>query len=436
VGSAIMGAKNAHHPLGASGAPRWIRCTGSVRLALAIPEKGSTHSADIGTLAHEGAARTLVSALEHVRRGANAPLPSHHEALHLLPEEAIPASLDPEMRDAIREYVLGCRDPGWIGRALEAEPGTEVRLVAEWVELPVDLPIIQDIEQVGSTADHVAVWAMLRPSGQDLYALVVTDLKYGVGVPVQAQGNEQVRLYLGGALRQVEVYYPIDVVIGVVHQVRLGPKSHEVLSLAELQAFLDMADEKARQALTDNAPLVPGEKQCRFCPAKAECPALAEFVRAAVAADFERADRLQDEGRTAWSAADVQRYSVEELGAAKGYVGLVQMWANAVNDEVRDLLIEGVEIPGWRLAEGRSIRCWTSQDLAEAALVTAGLSNSDIWQSTLISPAKAEAALGKKRFSTLVPLVNKPHGPPTVVPEDDPRKPYSRVATAADFDSD
>jgi len=43
---------DAHHPLGASGASRWLACPGSVRLSADLPDPGSAY-AEEGTLAHQ-----------------------------------------------------------------------------------------------------------------------------------------------------------------------------------------------------------------------------------------------------------------------------------------------------------------------------------------------------------------------------------------------
>lgn len=409
----------AHHPLGFSAAHRWMPCSGSVALSAQYPDKAGDEAAE-GTQAHD-----LAEAL--LRRKET---------------EWAPA----DMVDFVREYTEGVRDPDWLRHMLGLPADTRVELVKEWVEERVSLPLLAgaaspegDLGEVFSTLDHAAVWAIWDRAGDQWptrFVLVVSDLKYGMGVPVEAKDNPQTRLYLAGMGQIADLYYPISRYVGVIYQPRLESRTFEVLDAAELDAFVALASDRALATLAPHAPLVPGEKQCRWCKAKADCPARAAYTRAALAADFAALDALE-EGTAGIGAPDPADFDPEELGRALRAVPLVKQWVSAVETAALERLKEGEPVPGWKLVEGRSNRRWASTDLAEARLLGAGLGMDDVWERELISPAKAEKALGKKVFKAadLGELIDKPRGSATLAPEDDPRPPYHAVATAADFDA-
>ena len=89
------------------------------------------------------------------------------------------------------------------------------------------------------------------------------------------------------------------------------------------------------------AALVPGEKQCRFCKAKATCPALREEVTSisgpATAADF------------AAFVPDVPDAETGDnyLSIAMSKVDMVEGWCKAVRAETERRLLAGQTVDGW-----------------------------------------------------------------------------------------
>ena len=99
-------------------------------------------------------------------------------------------------------------------------------------------------------------------------------------------------------------------------------------------------------------------------------------------------------------------------------------------------MMSGGEVPGYKVVEGRGSRGWTDELQVADTLKAAGYSLEDITETTLLSVAKMEKALGKKRATELLEtLIERKAGAPTVAPESDKREPYNRLAEAqADFD--
>jgi len=267
-----------------------------------------------------------------------------------------------------------------------------------------------------------------------------------MGVRVDAEENEQLQLYALGALEAVSLFSDeIDTVIMVIHQPRLNHVSEWVRSVADLKAFGERAKDAARYVATAEADaadtqaedwparhLTPGDKQCRFCNAKANCPALLEEVTGisspATAADFAQflpvvPDKL--------SAGDF-------LSQAMGKVDLVENWCKAVRAETERRLLLGEEIDGWKLVEGKmGNRAWNDAEAAEAMFKKSfRLRDCDVYEQKLISPTAAEKLLKgtPKRWKRLQGLISRAPGKPSVAPATDKRPALAvNVTTAEDF---
>jgi hypothetical protein len=95
-----------------------------------------------------------------------------------------------------------------------------------------------------------------------------------MGVKVDADENPQLMLYALGALNEYGVLGDFDTVTMVIHQPRLNHVSEYSIPVSELLTFGDQVRQAAGRVRWHNDVLTPGEKQCRFCKAKAVCPAL------------------------------------------------------------------------------------------------------------------------------------------------------------------
>lgn len=155
--------------------------------------------------------------------------------------------------------------------------------------------------------------------------LKAADLKYGRGVQVFAEENEQLMLYGLGALDEFDLLGEIEEVELIIHQPRLNHYDSWTCSVEHLRAFeqraiaagklaLDICDRTSVQWIETVDPtdgetihgvrgvetverfLAPGPDQCRFCKAKATCPAMRDSVLATVAGDFEVLGRHDEEG--------------------------------------------------------------------------------------------------------------------------------------------
>jgi hypothetical protein len=111
--------------------------------------------------------------------------------------------------------------------------------------------------------------------------------------------------------------------------------------------------------------------------------------------------------------------------------GLIIGWLDALEAMAMETLLAGGTVPGYKLVAGRSNRQWSNEVDAEKVLVDALAGGA--YETKLLSPAKAEKALGKKRAAIVETLIIKKEGAPTLAPESDKRPPIG--ATIGDFDT-
>ena len=397
-----------HAKLSPSGAHRWMSCPGSVVLEAAYPDKGSVF-ADEGTAAHTLAAYVLQDKTE--------------------------------VDEYIGEVIHVGERKFTVDKTMAAHVGNYVKLVRELavghtllVERKVPIGHLTRETGATGTADAVIINGAER-------TLTVVDLKYGMGVQVDAVENPQLQMYALGAYEAYSVLADFDTVSMYIHMPRLNHVSEYHIGVAELLQFADEVRASARQvelaATLDGVDglLNPGEKQCRFCKAKATCPALLAEVtevvggKPATAEDF--AQFVPDAADELGAAGD------NYLSMAMAKVGLVEDWCKAIRAEVERRLLKGDTVPGYKLVEGKlGNRQWTSQDEAEAAMKSMRLKQDEMYERKIISPTAAEKVLKQNpaKWDKLQKLITRNPGKPSVAPATDKRPALAvHTATADDF---
>lgn len=284
------------------------------------------------------------------------------------------------------------------------------------------LPIDHLTTEPGATGTGDVVLVSVWPDGTALLDLI--DLKFGKGVEVEAEESEQLQMYASGALRELDLLYDIRAAVLTIHQPRIdrAPRDWGV-PVEVLRAFEQRVKERAYHALQvlNEHPgaiehhLRPGDKQCRFCKAKADCPKLAAFVQEEVGGDF---DAIVN--GTVNTSPDFAHPLHTQMAA----VDLIEDWCRAVRAEVERRLLAGTPVPGYKLVQGkRGARAWSSAEEAEKLLKSMRLKQDEMYEFKLISPTAAEKLLKDtpKRWNRVTPFITQSEGKPSVAPESDKR---------------
>ncbi len=377
----------AHAKLAPSAAERWGNCPGSIA-ATAEYENTSSPYAVEGSRAHEVGDRCLT-------KGWDADKMIGKKILG----EKVPADMAPFVQEYL-DYV----------RAHETK-STEMR-----AEVRVDISHI--VPECFGTLDATVI-------DFDLRICHIFDLKYGKGIQVYAFENWQMMLYALGLLKELEDLDEVDTFrLHIVQPRKVTPEPWDI-SVVDLRKFGELMTERAELALTKSAPRVPGEKQCQWCDAKANCPALANFVEETIMGDFDDLDDIK-----------VERLSDDDKKKILDNKSLIQDFLGAVESSVYKVIDDGGKFPGYKIVLGKSNRAWN--DLAEKWLKRK-LKDKAYSPAKLIGIGAAEKLLGKgnlfyKSKGEEVQVTHKPEGKPALVLESDPRPAVGDVDVADDFE--
>jgi hypothetical protein len=371
----------AHAKLSASGSHRWLACPGSIKAEEGRPDKKSFF-ADEGSAAHE--------LMEICLTENRSPFDLVGKTLMEYNEFVVTQ----EMAEGVQYYVDYIKLFGnYRTSTMEVETVLQFH---DWVP-----------DGYG-TADTI----IFNGDSVDIF-----DLKFGKGI-VSAQENTQGLLYMLGAMDHM--FHESQTFRFHIVQPRLDHIDTWQIDREELLKRGEWIKERAALALTDDAPRTPGEKQCQYCKAKADCLALAKLTTDVLMTDF---DTMQ--------TVNPDRLDAETLRKAMEAKKLIVSWLDAVEEHITTTINETGRFPGYKLVEGRSLRQWSSDAEAEKRLTQ--LLGEDAYERKVLSVAKAEKTLGKKRVAEIADLIEKPQGKATLAPESDPRP--SIFDVSAEFDS-
>lgn len=365
----MSGSYNEHSKFSPSAAHRILACTPSLLLEQQFPNDTSTYAAE-GTAAHDLAEHKLKKAL---KMRSKKPISEYDSD-----------EMD-EYTDTYVEYVLET-----IEKAKENCKDLQILIEQK-------LDFSDYVEGGFGTGDFITVGTG---------TLHVIDFKYGRGVIVSAEKNQQMMLYALGALSLFDMLYDIEKVTMTIVQPRVDNFSAYEMSVEEL---LKWAEEelkpKAELALKGEGKFCAGE-HCRFCRAKNKC----------------RARALKNLELMKYEFADPALLSDEEIAEIMGVAEELSKWASDIYTYATALAInEDKQWDGFKLVEGRTRRKYTDEEAAAEVAKTAGYT--DIYKKNLIPITEMEKLMGKKKFKDILSsFVEKPKGKLTLVADTDKRK--------------
>jgi hypothetical protein len=352
--------------VGGSTAKRVINCPGSVALVQKMPPKPSSKYADEGTLLHDIIAEHLATLK---------PLESFLGRKYqdqVLTQELIDDKLVPAL--ALLDEI----DP-------KQEMSYEVETRVGFGDL---LPgVFGSTDFVGRIGDRA----------------VVLDWKFGDGVPVSAEENEQLMFYAAAAMRTEALQWAfegateIECVIVQPPMIRRWTTTPE--RIAQFEHQLVRAVKAAEQP---DAGLKAGD-HCRWCAAKPVCPQMTGAV--------DRALQVQ-----------LQEIDAATLGRYLANADVLEGWITDLRALAFQLLEKNIPVPGYKIVQKQARRQWVDDTKAIAALHDMGVPRGELFSPEEIrSPAQIEKVLKKRKLALPDDLVKSVSSGTTLASEDDSR---------------
>ena len=272
--------------------------------------------------------------------------------------------------------------------------------------------------------------------------LVLIDYKDGMGI-VSAEGNMQLEQYAYGVLAgyklPVNGVYPFEFVKMTIIQPKLALRGMPAITshTVTVRSLLDnMGTIITQAAATDkpDAPLVPGESQCKFCRAKGSCAALASNVMKEVGIMFQPVVNQTLDVAQQSADKDPSAMNDAQIAQIMEAAPLMRQLLEGVEAEALRRMQAGQTIPGLKLVNGRGSRAWALPEAEMAEKLTKmGIPKGSVYETKLVTPAKAEKLVWEKKDGTKVQLTDrqlkrmdqeyvvKMAGKITVAPESDSR---------------
>ena len=369
-----------HARFSPSAAKRLLNCPPSLVLGEQFDEEESQYAAE-GSAGH-ALAEYLIK--KHLKQRTRRPVSDYY---------------NDDLLEAVDDYVSYC-----IGEIEDAKRECQDPHFA--VEQRVD--VSDYVSDCFGTADMVVITDQV---------IHIIDLKLGKGVPVYAEENPQLMIYGLGLLAFYEMLYDPKIVRLTIYQPRLNNSSTWDIEPAALKAWgEDVLRPRGAMALMGAGEFQAGSL-CRFCKARNQCRARADEFLKLAQMEFRPPALLSD----------------EEIAEVLKVADDLSKWASDVYAFAQDQsIVHGKEWTGFKLVEGRSNRKYTSD--AEVAQAAEAAGYNDIYKKSIIGVTEMERLMGKAEFARIIgPLVYKPQGKVSLVPESDKREAINKTTAAAEF---
>ena len=351
--------------VGGSTAKRVMNCPGSVALVQKMPPQPSNKYADEGTLLHNVIAEIVMSD-KHPEEFLHTKYNDQILTLELIDNKLVPALAALDQIDPNKEMEIEAETRVGFGDLLPGVFGS------------TDL-----IGRMGNRA-------------------IVLDWKFGDGVAVEVEENPQLMFYAAAAMRTEETKWAF-VDVEEIEMVIVQPPAIKrwVTTPARIAQFEKDLVRAVKLAQQPNAELKIGD-HCRWCAAKPICPQMTGAV--------DRALKTQIDGLDA-----------PTISAYLKNADMLEQWITDLRALALQMLDSGARLPDYKLVAKRAIRQWTDEDKAKVALFAFGLTESEVVETSVISPAKAEKALKKRKLALPDDLVVAISSGNTLASVDDPR---------------
>lgn len=387
-----------HAQLSPSARHRWGACPGSVREEAPFPESPGGAAAIDGTHSHSLLERALTYPGFIVEKSAGEVMKDHEG------EFTITA-------DRIERVVFAL---AYIKERAAAggTPITETRVHPDGLTGRADLHGTVDVQIPGT----------------QVYEII--DYKDGMS-PVEAKNNLQLEQYALGVLAGLDQdKLPKSFQLTIIQpKMRLkgmsGISTWNIPTKELVERVLPTIITQAAATEDPNAPLVPGDEQCKYCRAKGSCKALASKAMEGIGMMFannpiptvtSRGIPIDVLGNPVIPTVEVDALDVahqaaqkdptkmddKELAQILDAAPLLEQLIKGVKAEVKARLERGVPVPGYKLVRGNGSRAWKlpSEEMEKKLTVTLKIPKKALYKEVLPTPAALKALTWEKDGTT------------------------------------
>jgi hypothetical protein len=363
---------------------------------------------------------------------------SKREEAKYLEERSSKSAIDGTHSHTLLEHCIqnGMIDPVLtVGQQMEDHDGTfvvdanragRVRIAVEYVKSRMEalghICVVESEKQVNP--EHLVGRPDLRGTcdiqihGGGI--LEIIDYKDGM-TPVPAEDNPQLELYALGVLAGLKLpvngEYPFKTIRMTIIQPKLALKNMVPITSCEVTLETMMAKigkfaSAAKNTDDPEAPLIPGESQCKYCRAKGSCAALAQQSMASMGLVFPNVETPVvlaplDIAQQA-AGKDINEMTDEQIRQILEAAPLVRQMIEAAEAEAQKRLEAGRTMAGLKLVHGRGSRSWSLPDDEMAERLTKmGIPKGSVYVTKVVSPAQVEKLQWEKRDGTKKTLTER-----------------------------
>ena len=484
----------AHAMLSPSGMPAAIRCLAKPRRERGIPDQSSSF-ADEGTAAHFLLEQCLLKNVEAAHfHGTRILVIDGKTEFNMGGQYPVGPDMTRDMQKAL-DYILAVADGATVyseqklsiahitGEFWHRQTGAVAFKHETGAYVDIDTGQVYAESEVEPATGTTDVWII---KGRVAHCM---DLKWGMGVQVFAQDNEQQEMYTDAGIKEFDFLDEVEEIHLHILQPRMKHFDEAVYTrqqLADRVKAIREASLKIALTPADELPATPGEKQCRFCKASATCKERTEHTMELIVGEFvdlekgfvkvemPQAEKLLAQSFGVKPAAltyheqtesghdglpcdahfTVKKPSIrpsleaateavataddERLATLMDAADMIEGFAKAVRAEVERRLLAGSFTDArYKLVEGRmGNREYEDEEAAEAEMKAMRLKSDEMYSKKIISPAQAENLLKEKnprKWAKLQKLIVQRQGKPSVAPASD-KRPALSMAIAEQFE--
>ena len=325
--------------VGGSTAKRVIACPASVKLVQQIPSKDIPNEhADRGTLLHNVIADVL------------------------------------EFNEAPEKYLGTKYNDQVLTEELIDEKITVALAALEEID-PTNVMAFKIETRVGFGDFLPGVFGSTDLLGRIGKRAIVLDWKFGDGVLVSAEENEQLLFYAAAAMRTEESKWVFEGATEIECIIVQPPEIRRWVTTPQRVALFEQELRRAVHESHSEAASMAAGDHCRWCAAKPICPKMTGQVERVL--------------QTKLQALPIDQIAIqlEQADAIESYIKDLRTLAT-------QMLEHGVRVPGFKLVAKRGTRQWSSEDAVDAWVDANGLTK-EAYESKLRSPAQMEKVLKK-----------------------------------------